>query len=108
MAGIRKAKYNYIGYKYRGMEVVERTNKRQKGGCSIWKVKCSCGKFHEISSSNLKKKCIPRECKNYKPWNKKYKSRKDGQLYRYYGIKQKDYNKMFKDQIYSKINTDAH
>jgi hypothetical protein len=98
MAGIRKARYDYIGYKYKGMEVIERTNERTKSGVTIWLCKCDCGMIHKRDSMHLLRQNVPRECKNYKPWNKKYISAREGLLYRNYGIKQKDYNEMFKNQ----------
>lgn len=54
------------------------------------------GKTNIYSEETLKK--MSRAKKDKSPANKKFESAREGQLYRCYGIMQKDFNKMFENQ----------
>jgi len=96
----RQPKTDYIGYSYKGMTVVERTEWRTSGGASIWRVDCDCGKTHLRNSSQLKRQNVPRECFNFYPHN--YidggKEAQDRKLQREYGITKEYYKQMLDDQ----------
>lgn len=44
---------NKIGEKYERLLVIEKTDKRTKNGCVIWKCLCDCGNIHYVSTTGL-------------------------------------------------------
>ena len=91
----RKPRIDLYGYE-NDYGVVVKTENPNK-----WFISCkSCGKEHEQVGREIQRNQAPRSCKNFEPYNKIFKEKRDGIIRRQYGITLEQYNEMLIDQDY--------
>ena len=79
--------------------VIGLSDKREKNGAILYKVKCAdCGEIHLRNAKHLKQGMKYQKCSEYKPPNYTGLEKNDALIRRKYGITQQQYNEMLQEQ----------
>lgn len=79
--------------------VIGLSDKREKNGAILYKVKCAdCGGIHLRNAKHLKQGMKYQKCSEYKPPNYTGLEKNDALIRRKYGITQQQYNEMLQEQ----------